>query len=292
MRVADGNLAEDLKNDYARLFPGKEVVPLVFGYPVRDFNMDTGNNYVSSSAGQEGWPSLMMATPDMTADYLEQAVKQGSFCGIKVYLDYAPVHIPAAEIAIFDFLPREQLEWLDKTGRIVMLHIPRSGRLRDRDNQQQLMEIDKCYPNAKVIVAHMGRAYSMEDAGDAFEILSESKNLLFDFSANSSETVFEHALKTFGPGRILFGSDLPFMHMRSRRVCSKGSYVNLVPRGFYPGAATDPYLSESDDPSLTFFLYESIMSIKRAAAASGIKPSEIKKIFYDNADAILKDLMP
>jgi len=293
MRVANENPAEDLKKNYAALFPGKEVLPLIFGYPVRDFNMDAGNRYVISSAAQEGWPALMMATPDMTVDALEQGVRQGAFCGVKVYLDLAPADIPVDKIAIFDFLPREMLEWLDKTGRIVMLHIPRSGRLRDPDNQKQLMEIDKQYPNAKVIVAHMGRAYSMEDAGDAFEVLSKSENLLFDFSANSSEPVFEQALETFGPNRILYGSDLPFTQMHSRRVVSgQGRYVNLVPKGVYPGADKDPYLQESDDPSLTFFLYEELMAFKRAASAAGIGPEDIRKIFCSNAEAILKDLWP
>ena len=43
-------------------------------------------------------------------------------------------------------------------------------------------EIEQKYPNVKLIVAHIGRAYSPEDLGDALDVLGkETKNMLFDF---------------------------------------------------------------------------------------------------------------
>ena len=49
-----------------------------------------------------------------------------------------------------------------------MLHISRPARLKDPVNLAQLLEIEEKYPNVKLIVAHIGRAYTPEDIGDAY----------------------------------------------------------------------------------------------------------------------------
>ena len=68
-------------------------------------------------------------------------------------------YIPEKEVRIFDYLTHEHMEVMNELGGIVMLHIPRSLRLRDPVNLAQMLEIDEKYPNAKVIIAHIGRAY-------------------------------------------------------------------------------------------------------------------------------------
>ena len=78
---------------------------------------------------------------------------------------------------------------------------------------KQLIEIENNYPNIKLIVAHVGRAYCEEDIGNAFEVLSDTKNMLFDFSANCNSFVFEKLIQAVGPKRIVFGSDLPILKM-------------------------------------------------------------------------------
>ena len=75
-------------------------------------------------------------------------------------------------------------------------------------NLTQIVEIEKNYPNVKLIIAHVGRAYCPEDVGDAFEVLAESRKMLFDISANTSAENFERLIRAVGPRRILFGSDL------------------------------------------------------------------------------------
>lgn len=288
LRVALDNPIEDLQETYRILFPRQTVLPLVFGYPEKNYDLQKSNAYAAEVTKKTGIPALMLATPDMGAAELENAMERGGFRGIKVYFNYAPEYIPENEIRIYDFLPPHQLQWLHETRRMVVLHIPRPARLKDPVNLAQMLEIDRNYPDATVIIAHVGRAYSEEDVGDAFSILAQTRHLLFDFSANTNSTVFEGALRTFGTERILFGSDLPILRMRMRRITENGRYINIVPRGLYGDVSGDPHMRETDSEPLTFFMYEEIRAIRRAANRLSLSRSDIQSIFFDNAARLLR----
>ena len=53
---------------------------------------------------------------------------------------------------------------------------------RHQKRVDMIMEIEEKYPNVKLIVAHIGRAYIPSDSGDAFKRLASTQNMLFDFS--------------------------------------------------------------------------------------------------------------
>ena len=159
---------------------------------------------------------------DTPAEEIEWALTEGGFSGIKPYLHHSPEYIPANEIRIFDFLPHEHLKVLDKYNAKVLLHIARPKRLRDKVNVAQLMEIEEKYQNLKMIVAHIGRAYTPEDLGDAFETLKHSKNMMFDFCANTFSGAMTRCIEAVGPKRLMFGSDMPITKMRMYRITENG----------------------------------------------------------------------
>ncbi len=290
-RVAAENPVGDLVETYRLMLPGKKVKALIFGtIPDRD-KMDEANSYVSKSAAEQRFPSLIFARPEWSGAELEDKIMSGGFLGVKVYLSLSPSYIPTSEIRIFDFLPHHQLEVLNRRGWIAMLHIPRPGRLRDPVNLQQMLEIEARYPNVKLIIAHVGRAYCPEDVGDAFETLGGTKKMLFDISANTSEEVFRRLIEAVGPKRILFGSDMPISRMRMRRICEAGNYVNLVPRGLYGDVSGDKNMREVDGDEaarLSFFLYEEIDAFRRAAEATRLSRSDVADVFHNNAEALIR----
>jgi len=289
--VAKENTGEQLYETYKLMFPGKKVTPLVFTTASKNENFEETNTYVAEQSHKFNFPALYFSMPWETGNQLEKKCREGNFLGLKAYLSFAPDSIPESEITIFDFFPRNQLETANKNGWIVMLHIPRHGRLRDPVNLEQLLEIDEKYPNAKVIVAHIGRAYADIDAGDAFNVLSETKNLLFDFSANTNENMMIKAVETFGPKRIMLGSDLPITRMRTKRIIRDNTYINLVPKGLYGDMTGVPHMEEisgAEADKLTFFLYEEIIAFKRASIKIGLDKSDIKAIFHDNAQTIIE----
>ena len=287
--VAKDNSIEDLMETYRIMFPGKTVKPVIFSEPKERMDLDAGNAYIESAAKKYGLYYLLLAHPSWSASDFEAKLLAGGYYGAKVYLNYSPAYIPTNEIRIFDFVPHSQLEILNKHSMVLMLHIPRPLRLRDPVNLAQMLEIERKYPNIKLIIAHVGRAYCDHDVGNAFEVLAETKNMCFDITANTNAHVFAQLIDAVGPKRILFGSDLPILRMRSRRIERDGHYVNLVPRGAYGDLSGDPNMDELDKPesdSLTYFMYEEIEAFRQAALSRSLSRSDIEDVFRRNAERL------
>jgi predicted TIM-barrel fold metal-dependent hydrolase len=292
-RVARENPIEDLIESYKLMFPDKQVIPLMFSSLTgRNDDFEGGNQYVSECSREHDFPALIFARPEWSSQEFENNIRSGGFIGAKVYLSLAQENISKNEIKIFDFLPHNHLEVLDQHGWIVMLHIPRDLRLRDPENIKQMIEIDKKYPNLKCIIAHVGRAYCKTDVGDAFERLADSPNLLYDISANTNAWVFEQLIKAVGPKRILFGSDLPILRMRMRRIEKEGRYVNLVPKGLYGDVSADKNMGGvqgEEAEKLSFFMYEEINAFRQAAEATGLSTDDIEDVFHNNGHRIITE---
>lgn len=288
--VARENPVEDLAETYHLMFPGKQVTPLMFSLCEKKRQLPESNRYIEACAQKTGYPALYFSHPEQTAEEVERAILQGGFLGVKSYLDLSPKYIPEAEIRIFDFFPPHQLSMLNRLGLIMMLHIPRNGRLKDPVNLAQILEITQRYPNIRLIIAHIGRAYCENDIGEAFDILAPATRLMFDFSANTSENAMVRLLEHVPPERILFGSDLPILRMRMRRIEENNTYINLVPPGLYGDPRQDAHLREvsaGEGERLTFFMYEEILAFKRAATSKGLDRAAIEKIFYGNAQQLI-----
>lgn len=293
--VAVDNSIEDLMETYELMFPDKHVTPLIFSNLEHGDKIDESNEYIKTCSNDWDVPSLLFACPWWSAEELEDKIKAGGFLGVKVYLSLSDPKIAGDDITIYDFLPRHQLEVVDRLGLIVILHIPRKDRFRDPVNLRQIREIHDGYRNLKLVIAHVGRAYCDNDLGDAFDILKNCDRLLYDFCANTNSWVFEQLIKSVGAGRIFFGSDMPILRMRMKRITEGGIYVNVVPRGLYGDVSGDKNMAEvdgADAEKLTFFMYEEIDSFRRAAKACGLGTSDIEDVFFNNAAELIRAISP
>ena len=289
--VAKENPIEDHLECYKLLFPGKQVTPMIFSSLVNAESADGLNDYVSRCARQHDLPALLFTVPEWSAEQVERKVEDGGFLGIKVYLNLSPAYLPRQEIRIYDFLPPHQLELLQEKRWIVMLHIPRDARLRDPVNLAQILEIEHRYPGVRVILAHVGRAYCNQDVGNAFDLLKQTERLVVDFSANTNAWVFEQLIRALGPKRVLFGSDLPILRMRMRRICEEGVYINLVPKGLYGDVSGDPNMREvtgAEASRLTLFMYEELLAFRQAAERTGLTESDLEDVFFNNSAAMIE----
>lgn len=272
---------EDLQSTYSTLFKDKRVIPVLLGNV--SGKIKESNLYTEEVMKKNGLPGLFCTAYDMSAEYLEEHVLN-RFDGLKPYCNNCRPEVNGADADIYDFMPEEHFKFADKYGLKVVLHISKRDRLKNPDNVKRLLEIEQKYPNAKVIVAHVGRAYSPEDLGDALEILGKNtKNMLFDFSANVQDVAIRKCIEAVGTKRVIFGTDMPVTKMKMYRISEKGNYINVVPRGLYGDVSDDAHMRESDEKNITNFVYEIIRSFKRVAGDLTLTKADVEDIMCSNA---------
>lgn len=292
--VAAENKIEDITEAYKIYFPGKKVTPLIFASKLSDVpTCLERNEYIAEAVKQSGYPALYFSHPLQNPNDVEREIFRHGYLGIKSYLNLSPSYIPGKEVRILDFFTPPLLEMINRNGLMVMLHIPRDGRFRDPVNIAQIRYICETYPNIRLVIAHVGRAYCKCDIGDAFEQLKDYKDLYYDFTANTSSYVFEELLKNVSHDKILFGSDEPIVRMRMHRIEENNTYINLVPPGLYGDPSQDPHLrevSEEEGKKLTLFMYEEILAMKEATTKLGLGKDVVNKLFYENSKKLIDEL--
>ncbi len=281
--VNDECSIENLEQTYLDLFPGKKTIPVIFGTP--SGYVDECNAYISKVSKEKNYPALFLNRYVDSAEFVEEQVIKGGFQGLKPYLHSCKPGVSGANAEIFEFLPEEHLKVCDKHGWKVVLHISKPDRLKNPTNIKQLLEIEQKYPNVKLVVAHIGRAYSPEDLGDALEVLGKNtQNMMFDFCANTYSYAIEKCIDIMGSKRVMFGTDMPITKMRMYRISENGNYINVVPRGLYGDSVhKDPHMRESDEKNITNFTYEILRAFKQAATNLALTKEQVEDIMCNNA---------
>lgn len=274
---------EELHDSYDVLFPGHSVSSLVFGGVYREIDSNADNDYVLAGAQLLGsrTKALMVTRPEYPAARVADGLANG-FCGIKPYPDFAPQGMDDA--SIFDVLPPEHLAVLDQSRGVLMLHLPRRGRLADADNVREVLQIADSYPSVRLILAHVGRAYCLPNAVAGLRNFRNVPQVMFDTSANLNSDVFLHVLETVGPDRLLFGSDLPITMMRGKREHIGDECVSYT-SGEYSWD-TDRRTPE-EEAGYTFFVCESLRALISAVSRSGMGHDVVNRIMFGNASDLL-----
>jgi predicted TIM-barrel fold metal-dependent hydrolase len=226
-----------------------------------------------------------LLSPKDPLDDVIRRIEENNLVGYKPYLNFVDWK-PAGDIEIFDMLTDEQMRFADEKGLIITLHIPRAGRLTDPVNQRQMVEICREYPNAKIVFAHIGRAYYMSNVVGGLAGIAECPNAYIDTAMVNHEGILEYAFNNFPRERILFGSDAPIALLKGKSVEINNQYAYLMAEDYRIGTAI--YDSENAVVFTTFF-YEQLRGVKRAAERAGLSKREIRGIFHDNAMNLFKN---
>ena len=200
------------------------------------------------------------------------------------YPDYARADdIPNAEIP--EMLPDWAMAVAHERRLLVMLHIPRAKRLEDPLNRRQLRKLCVRWPGAKIILAHIGRAYYLRGVTGLLDDLRELPNLYFDLAMVQHWEVMAHLFRQVPISRVLFGSDIPIALAQGKAVEINHQYTYVTPRPWS--------LSLCDDKNklqFTSFLNEQLRAIQQAATATKLSRSAIAALFYDNARALVNEV--
>lgn len=268
---------DDWRAANAALLPRQRISALVMGVPFREMYLDRNNDYVISGITDPGTKALFVTRPEWDADQIDEAFERG-FVGIKPYPDLAPEsdHEPG----IYDFLPKRHLEVLNRRAGILMLHIPRAGRLADPDNIREILEISDTYPAIKMIVAHIGRSFCLPTAQKGLPHFADRPSICFDIAANLNADVFSYAFDTVGPERILYGSDLPITLMRGIREHVGEKYINFTDGSYSWNTNRKPPDVEAN---YTYFLYEELRALIKAAKHK----ETIRQVMFSNMAGLI-----
>jgi len=275
----------DLDRSARKLFPDREYHAVCFGAAFPEA-VDLGINEEVGTGALE-WPHrypLLVAGPSESVDQLRQTLLHGRFYGIKVAVNLE-AHAYATDRIAYVF-SEAQRKLANALGLMVMLHIPRPKRLADPDNIADIQWISQECPDAKIILAHLGRSYCSWVIKDSIHALKNLDNVYWDVSYVQNPMVYEILFENVDSQRVLFGTDQPMADWRGRRVCVNSQWVDVT-RDRYSWAA---FRREGLEIEATFIAYEIIQALREGAERAGLTGEKLAAIFFDNGMRLVEDV--
>ncbi|MEN6643193.1 MAG: amidohydrolase family protein [Armatimonadia bacterium] len=269
-------------------FPRRATRSLVFTMPTTWFDIEAGNAYVASGIAAGAVDGLLVTRPEWPAEHVHDLVKSGGFLGFKPYPGLVGSRSDDT-VTLSDYFPPAHQELADALGLIVLLHLPRPERLRDPRNQAELHELVALRPNLRLIVAHIGRSYTMSYAEPGLAGLRDLPHVYYDFAMNLNPQVLELALREVGAERLLYGSDLPICLMRGVREYDGDSYINFSDEN-YTWNTPDRRKSPDEEAQYTFYLYEELRAFKWAAQQVGLSAQQVAQVMGQNAERLVAEV--
>ena len=288
--VIDEFTFDDFNKISKSLFPDTEYEGLFFGAPFEEVKIDDNNQMIGDEITRRRSAGLFIPRADDNIEYIEDNIKANNFYGFKPYPDLAigkKYRHDQDSVSIMDFITEEQLKLANKYRLIVLLHIPKSNRLRDKKNIEDIINISKSYPGLKLILAHAGRAYCVYDLIDDITKINKLDNVFVDTAVINNWEVIEILLEKLGSEKIIFGSDLPITALRGKNICINNKHYFFTANP-YPWSVSNKNLEEKN---ITFFLYEEIREIIKAVSKRKSDKKVIENIFYNNAKRLIDGIL-
>lgn len=263
----------------AALMPEQRFHLNCFGHPSFESDLEASADYSGNISDNERCFGMALVSPHDSAKTVIRRVERNRLIGYKPYLNFVDWKEPR-DITIEDMLPPAQMEAADERGLAIMLHIPRSERLADPVNQRQMVEICQRYPRTKIIFAHIGRAYYLNNIIGFLDGIAACPNAYIDTAMVNHEGVLEYAFSNFPRERILFGSDAPIAFLRGKSVEINNQYAYLMGENYAIGSSI---FDANHAVIFTSFYYEQLRGIKLASERAGLSSIGIESLFFNNA---------
>jgi hypothetical protein len=150
----------------------------------------------------------LFGLPD-DVDYTVAMLAHPRVSALKMYWSY--LEPPATRI--YEFFPPPVLEEAQTLGLPIILHLPRVITKCAKDLEQLLAD----FPRLRVVLAHLGvTKFVIPGLEEVYRKVAEYPQVTMDTSLVPSADVVALSVKTFGIGRIMFGSDEPLHLLRAK----------------------------------------------------------------------------
>lgn len=275
-----------LLGDGKTMFPDRPYNAVCFGYPTPAADIRLENDYVRRAGRHRGLLPLMIAGNGLTPiSEIKRDICTGGFLGYKVFLNWYGDNY--ADVRVREMLGADELALADDLGLIIMLHVPGARRLAEPHVQEGVREWARKYPNARIVLAHSGRAYHPDEMARGIGGVVDLENVYLDTSMVMDVQVIEIVLQCIDSSRVLFATDFPVAAMRGRRVYTMDHWVDVVLDGYAPSA----FRVAGGNFRATFMAWEIALAVKRAARMVGLPDERLKAIFYGNGMRLLEHVM-
>ncbi len=264
-----------------QILRGRKVASLQFGYPVPGADLPAVNAWVAEEAGAlEGNFHLSVVPPNADPTATDALLAAPGCKGAKVYhlLTGRP---DSYDCRIEDFAPEWLWELVHGRRQVLMLHMVRDRAVADAENIASIRRLAGKYPGCRLVLAHLARSFCHRHARDGMAQVADLDNVFVDSSAVTEPGAFQVALETFGPSRILYGSDYPFCLLRGRCVTLADSFFWLHDLEAVPAL-------RQAGRSMTLVGLESLLCLREACEDFGATPADVAAIFSGNARRVLK----
>ena len=248
---------------------------LFIPYPTKTVDVAAANQYlIGQLQSDPGSRALMLIAPQQDPAAVERDLRANRFAGFKVY------HLLSGLADSFaapteTFFPEWAWELADRYGLAVTLHLVMPRALAEPANQQYIRKHCEQYRNARLILAHAARGFCGRHTVEGIGALRGLENVFFDTSAICEAAAFEAILETFGPTRLMFGTDFPVSELRTRCVDLGDGFVWLNEIG------ADFGNSKFARPTLLGI--ESLLALQQACRNQHLTDTDVEQIFCRSA---------
>ena len=241
--------------DSAMRKKGGEVIRHADEFLIRELDRSDGN------------VAEIMVSPTESAEDIEKRLTHPRIRGLKVYnlLSDREKH---GEEAPEEYIPEGAWEVADKYSLPITLHLVKPESLAHPVNYNYIIDRAGKYKNARLVLAHAGRAFASYVATEGVEHVMHLENVLFDLSAICESSPITRLLTTVGPTRVMWGTDYPSTVDHGRAVS--------IGRRF-------AWLGEDVLGKCWLYAIENLMATREACIISKLPRTDVERIFYDTA---------
>ena len=256
------------------LMPGRQITRLAFPFPFQRCDFQRSNEFIGKEIRSEnGSAALMLVEPSMSYQLVEKAIFKHRFLGLKPYHRYCLNQ----ECRITDFLPENQIAVANRYGLLIMLHISMKKSFADPRNINDLLYLTRKYPRAQWILAHGARSFAPFPIEKAAPYFRGIPNIWYEVSAVCTMDSFDVLFSKVPIDKILYGADSGDVGFSRGKIVFYGSsWGDLTPSTNQLGG------------ELTFYVYEQLRAMKRAANRFGLTPKQIQDLFFTTADRLVR----